>query len=270
MKEILKVKINYPERINFSSFYHPFRCETKSFYMDHVEDELEADIIYNNIYDYSDNPAPAYENKDLILVPQPLYGFDINNKYNVVVVPLVMHEQDIIQESSFIEECRLNKKIYDFVFIGDMETGHRKKLNQEELSLNSYLFRDTTFYSIWPYDYPGRVSLIKEFLNEMSLSKFSFCPRGSGSSSYRLYESLEIGSVPIITGMKDYPFRDEVDWNTFSLMGESTDELPSLIEKAKSLTNKEYEVMRQNGIDFWEQYCRLYNYHDWVIKEFLL
>jgi hypothetical protein len=29
-------------------------------------------------------------------------------------------------------------------------------------------------------------------------------------------------------------------------------------------------MMRQNGIDFWEQSCRLDNLHDWVIESFLL
>ena len=79
MKQVLKVKINYPEKVNFSSFYHPFRCETKSFYVDHVEDESEADIVYNNIYDYRDKPISAYENKDLILIPHPLYNKKVND-----------------------------------------------------------------------------------------------------------------------------------------------------------------------------------------------
>ena len=70
--------------------------------------------------------------------------------------------------------------------------------------------------------------------------------------------------------MIDYPFIGEVDWDSFSIRGESIKDLPLLIEKSKNLTDREYEVMRQNGIDFWEQYCRLDNYHDWVIKEFLL
>ena len=115
-----------------------------------------------------------------------------------------------------------------------------------------------------------RIERIRDFLNEVSLSRFTFCPRGNGSSSFRLFESLEVGSVPIVTGMIDYPFIDEVDWDSFSIRGESIEDLPILIEKSKNLTEKEYEVMRQNGIDFWEQYCRLDNYHEWVIKEFLL
>ena len=49
-KTIISVKIIYPEKINFSSFYHPFRCETKSFHVNHVDNVNDADIVYENIY----------------------------------------------------------------------------------------------------------------------------------------------------------------------------------------------------------------------------
>ena len=268
MKITLSVKINYPEKINFSSFYHPFRCETKSFYVNHVDNVNDADIVYENIYNYLDKPISAYKNKDLILIPHPLYEKDVNEEYNVVIVPLVMHEQDkIIFDKTFLSECRKNRKKYEYSYIGDIYNG---RLELKDLELDSYFFKDISNNTIWHLNENDKVARIKGFLNEVSLSKFTFCPRGNGSSSFRLFESLEAGSVPIITGMIDYPFRDKVDWNTFSIMGKSIDDLPLLIEKAKGLTNKEYEVMRQNGIDFWEQYCRLDNYHDWVIKEFLL
>ena len=252
MKQVLKVKINYPEKVNFSSFYHPFRCETKSFYVDHVEDESEADIIYNNIYDYRDKPKSAYENKDLILIPHPLYDKKVNDEHNIVIVPLVMHEQDIIIfDKTFLRECRSNNKKYEYGYIGDIYKG---RLELKNLELDSYFFKDTSNDTIWHLNENDKVDRIKDFLNEVSLSKFTFCPRGNGSSSFRLFES----------------FIDEVDWDSFSIRGESIEDLPVLIEKSKNLTEKEYEVMRQNGIDFWEQYCRLDSYHDWVIKEFLL
>ena len=145
-----------------------------------------------------------------------------------------------------------------------------KSFISKDLELDSYFFKDISNDTIWHLNENDKVERIKDFLNEVSLSKFTFCPRGNGSSSFRLFESLEAGSVPIIIGMLDYPFIDEVDWDSFSIRGESIEDLPVLIDKSKNLTDSEYEVMRQNGIDFWEQYCRLDNYHDWVIKEFLL
>ena len=267
-KTIISVKIIYPEKINFSSFYHPFRCETKSFRVNHVDNVNDADIVYENIYNYSDNPTCAYENKDLILIPNPLYEKDIKEEYNVVIVHLVMHEQEkIIFDKTFLSECRKNRKKYEYGYIGDIYKG---RLELKDLELDSYFFKDTSNDTIWHLNENDKVDRIKDFLNEVSLSKFTFCPRGNGSSSFRLFESLEVGSVPIITGMIDYPFRDKVDWDSFSIKGESIKDLPLLIEKANSLTEYEYKVMRQNGIDFWEQYCRLDNYHDWVIKEFLI
>ena len=69
MKITLNVKINYPNEINFSSFYHPFRCETKSFYIKHVDNLKDADIVYNNIYDYTDVPTSAYDNSTPYTIP---------------------------------------------------------------------------------------------------------------------------------------------------------------------------------------------------------
>jgi len=115
-----------------------------------------------------------------------------------------------------------------------------------------------------------RIKKVTEFIRKLSVSKFCFTPRGAGSSSYRLYESLMVGTIPIITGMKDYPFSDKVDWDTFSIRADSQRDINELVENAKGLTEGEYKIMRQNGIDFWEQYCRLDNLHDWVIESFLL
>ena len=200
-KTILSVKIIYPEKINFSSFYHPFRCETKSFYVNHVDNVNDADIVYENIYNYLDKPISAYKNKDLILIPHPLYEKDVNEEYNVVIVPLVMHEQDkIIFDKTFLSECRKNNKKYEYGYIGDIYKG---RLELKNLELDSYFFKDTSNDTIWHLNEIDKVERIKDFLNEVSLSKFTFCPRGNGSSSFRLFESLEAGSVPIITGMID-------------------------------------------------------------------
>ena len=159
MKITLNVKINYPNEINFSSFYHPFRCETKSFYIKHVDNLKDADIVYNNIYDYTDVPTSAYDNKDLILIPHPLYEKDVNEEYNIVVVPLVMHEQDkIIFDNAFLSECRKNSKRYEYGYIGDIYEG---RLELKDLEFDSYFFKDGGLvnrggYSIDPQRIPIR------------------------------------------------------------------------------------------------------------------
>ena len=77
--------------------------------------------MYNNIYDYTDTPISAYENEDSVLVPMPLYGKEINRKFNVIPVPLVMQHENwnITSNIELLNKLRTNTKKYDFTFVGD-------------------------------------------------------------------------------------------------------------------------------------------------------
>jgi len=296
----LKIKINYPEKINNSSWFHPFYPEETSKYKFIFTEKNDVDIVYNNIYDYTDTPISAYENEDSVLVPMPLYGKEINRKFNVIPVPLVMQHENwnITSNIELLNKLRTNTKKYDFTFVGDINDWrfdtdddrivdgriysefHDFYYNLDDyLEVNReflYKLKLDNFYlenvknKIWDLSIEVRKNKVLEFVKKLSLSKFCFTPRGAGSSSYRLYESLMVGTIPIITGMKDYPFSDIVDWDSFSFRSDSQKDIDELVERAENLTDNEYKIMRQNGIDFWEQYCRLDNLHDWVIESFLL
>jgi peptidoglycan/LPS O-acetylase OafA/YrhL len=53
----------------------------------------------------------------------------------------------------------------------------------------------------------------------MGRSTFSLCPRGLGPTSFRLYEALSVGSIPIYIWdeVEWLPYRDELDWSEFSI-----------------------------------------------------
>lgn len=67
-------------------------------------------------------------------------------------------------------------------------------------------------------------------------SNFSFCPRGYGTTSFRLFETLQLGTVPIYIWEDEawLPYNDIIDWNTFALIVESNElaGLPRRIEMA--------------------------------------
>ena len=56
-------------------------------------------------------------------------------------------------------------------------------------------------------------------------SNFSFCPRGYGPTSFRLYETLQLGTIPIYVweDEKWLAFEDKVDWNEFAIIVEFKD-----------------------------------------------
>jgi hypothetical protein len=50
----------------------------------------------------------------------------------------------------------------------------------------------------------------------MDNSKYALCPRGTGPTSYRIYEAIQMGCVPVYIGDNFWlPFSDELNWFEF-------------------------------------------------------
>jgi len=65
-------------------------------------------------------------------------------------------------------------------------------------------------------------------------SNFSICPRGFGSTSFRVAESIQLGTVPIYVWEQELwlPYRDILNWNDFAIVV-SSHELASLPERIR-------------------------------------
>ena len=57
------------------------------------------------------------------------------------------------------------------------------------------------------------------FKEIMERSVFSLCPRGYGPTSFRLYEALQVGSIPVYVFDKCWlPYEHSLDWNSFAVL----------------------------------------------------
>tara|TARA_Y100000592_G_scaffold91981_1_gene152998 strand:+ start:2321 stop:3196 length:876 start_codon:yes stop_codon:yes gene_type:complete len=248
----------------------------------YVEDPVEADWILGNLHyldcerdflniartrafqvmpekfvfwSMHDTPMFAYaEGRSLKFICQPLAGPVKNKEMNIVSVPLQMRhfELDLISDIDFINECRSTEKEYDFVYVGQIVYAHRDYL--AKLRLSSYDFEVTN--PIWGIkDTKSRVDMMKDFCRRLSRADYAFAPRGVGSSSFRLYQAMMSGAVPIVSGMAEYPFSDEVDWNEFCIINERQDQY----DFVSLINSPNYEQMRDKAIQFWEDYVRVEN-----------
>lgn len=208
------------------------------------------------IYLNDDNPQAAYFQKDIAFVAQPIQG----KTTNIITVPLMMTDdwEIISEDENIINELRSIKKNHSFNFIG--QSGYADREVFRNLDLQDYLFRETKPVYGLPKD--EKLKTLKNFLKEIATAKFVFSPRGIGSSSFRAYQSMMVGSIPIITGMNDYPFSDQVDWDSICIRG-NLSEINNLINKAQNMTDLEYTNMRLNAINFWDNYCK----HDVLYKK---
>jgi len=95
---------------------------------------------------------------------------------------------------------------------------------------------------------------LNNFINITKRSKFTLCPRGYGAQSFRLYEVLQLNSVPVIVYDKEwFPFNNTIDWNSFCVLIHE-DEIDSLKENLLSITEQEYEHMLKIGKQVYIEY----------------
>lgn len=91
------------------------------------------------------------------------------------------------------------------------------------------------------------------FVNTILESYTTLCPRGSALSSYRFYESMQLGVSPIMISDYDFrPFPDKIPWNDFSYFVDSIDKLEKLLW---SINLVEPTVLENRGLlakIYWE------------------
>lgn len=195
----------------------------------------------------ADNSRPYYKAAGVKFLAQPCRVTP-----DVIPMPLVMSgiEYEVCKNQSFIEKCRARKRTVDFLFIGNLGTKlgemHRKFLTQLELPNSLMKFTDP----IWHLEDAAKIDTVREFLWNISQARYVIAPRGSGSSSFRLYQSLCVGSVPIISGMVAYPFADEVEWSNFAII----DDDHSRVFEPGSILAMPWEQMRRAAMQFWDEY----------------
>jgi hypothetical protein len=83
---------------------------------------------------------------------------------------------------------------------------------------------------------PSRSAMDADYWNLIARSKFVLCPRGVGTGSYRVFETLCAGRVPVIVS-DDWQLPDGVDWGSCSIRVQSRDvaEIPRILEASEPM-----------------------------------
>lgn len=73
----------------------------------------------------------------------------------------------------------------------------------------------------------------EEYARAMAESKFVLCPRGRGAASWRLFECLKAGRVPVVISDEWVPPPVEPDWDGFSVRvrERNVEAIPALLEE---------------------------------------
>lgn len=104
------------------------------------------------------------------------------------------------------------------------------------------------------------------FLDVTASSRFGLAPRGYGKQSFRFYEIMQLGTVPVYISDEHYlPWSDELDWNDFCILIDE-DNLPNIDEILKSIDDIEYNKLLETGQKVYEEYFTLDGMYKNIIK----
>lgn len=104
-------------------------------------------------------------------------------------------------------------------FCGNVFEEFRIKVFQELQKNNLINYNFLCRRGFWAPEISNKKIARDQFVENMRNGLFGLCMRGAGNFSYRLYETLALGRIPIIINSNlKLPLENVLDWNSFSII----------------------------------------------------
>lgn len=139
-------------------------------------------------------------------------------------------------------------------FCGQVMTPIRKTtidlLNSSKIKTN-FIIRNVAWPSI---EFNKTKEVVQwEFYENITSNIFNLCIRGGGNFSYRLYETLMMGRIPIVIDTDiSLPYENVIDWNNHAVIVKDLNNLVVDIENFYEKTN--INQIQINNRKFWEDF----------------
>jgi hypothetical protein len=146
------------------------------------------------------------------------FNSSIGNNSKYVPVPLLCDPHPIDQ--------KLEKK-YKASFCGRKTHGLRDQMFGCLSDIDGYVMIDPNSHSITE----DNIKIFRDLINN---SIFGLCPRGYGPTSFRLYETIQMGSIPIFISDEFWlPFAEYIKWEKLAVLvtPEEIDQIPKIIDQ---------------------------------------
>lgn len=171
----------------------------------------------------------SFQHQDLIPIP-----IGIANDYS----PKNLLVKDFL---NFTPQKNKENKLY---------VNNRRNTNHKERDKTYELFINKSWCKVDEANLP-----IDNYKNNLDTYKFILCPPGNGLDTHRIWESLYLGSVPVVKKHLTYGYLDSIN----SLIVDNFEDLSEthLNEFIKNTrNNKEDTVNEKLKIDYWEKLIR--------------
>lgn len=220
-----------------------------------IQDEIDGlseEEKYFTVCQFDDGPLEYFPKDTLIFSAGGNREGD-----NIIPIPLICSPipRDIIPTK---------EKTIFASFVGSRNT------HPIRMDMCKYLSNHTD-YSIVSDSWSSTVSMdsFRNFVEITCSSKYSLAPRGYGKQSFRLYEILQLGSVPVYISDEHYlPWMDEIDWNSFCVPV-NEDEIEDIDDILKSISDEKYNKMLESGQRIYQEYFTLESVFRNIVKRII-
>ena len=120
-----------------------------------------------------------------------------------------------------------------FSFVGASLT-HPVRNRILALNCESAVLRDTSGRQMWTLSGSEKLEYAESYRQSILNAQFILCPRGHSPTSYRLFESMEMGRAPVIIS-DDFTEFDGPEWSRFSVRIPERDveRIPEILERIR-------------------------------------
>jgi hypothetical protein len=183
-------------------------------------------------------------------LPANTLVFEAGGLGNGIPIPLVcsslQHNSDLVRKIEYL--CS---------FVGSMTHPIRQMLYR------AYHERDLKYknfhFSVQDWNQSVPENRLAYFVDITTQSAFTLCPRGYGATSFRLYEAMQLNSVPVYVSDKHWlPWKDVLNWEEFAVILKPED-IPDIYEILADIyiDRARYQRMLTKGKEIYNDYFSL-------------
>ena len=198
-----------------------------------ILNNLKSSEKYFTIVQYAGGPLVELENT-LIFSMGGTFNTKVPKSSKVIPLPLIYDMNSNINEES--------QKKYLASYLGRPTHKIRIKLEKKLKNKDDFYIKNLISMN-------SEFSIEEQFKFQQIISEsyFSLCPRGYGPTSFRLYETIDAGVVPVYISDKHFlPFSEFLNWEDFSIIIKPN-EISKLHKILKNkLENNLYSTLQRN------------------------
>lgn len=102
-----------------------------------------------------------------------------------------------------------------------------------------------------------KIDQLTDFIESSLKSKFVLCPRGYGATSFRLYEAMQLGAVPVYISDRFWmPWQHELNWHEFCVIIPENS-IQNLSNILRSIPDEMYNSMQRKIKEIYNNYFTL-------------